>query len=130
MSWQILDCMHVRFRHTKTQQHGEARRHKRACYSNPFNWELDLPLLLGLYLGTSFNDAQSPGKRLFPGSGLSQAQRVSNLLDKLLLQHKDEALAMGYDSTSEIGLHSIRKGASARVALMPGGPPPAALHPG
>ena len=110
MSWTFFDAMHVRFRHTKTQQHGEARRQKRACYSNPFEWYIDLPLLMGLYLATNFNTSQRRGMKLFPGGAKNQSSRVSNLFKKLLLEHKQEVLAMGYESTDELGLHSIRKG--------------------
>jgi hypothetical protein len=34
---------------------------------------------------------------------------------------------MGYDSVTDIGLHSIRKGVSTYLASLPGGPSPAAL---
>lgn len=121
--------MHIRFRHTKTQQHGEAKRHRRACYSNPFNWEMDLPLLLALYLATGFNTPQGRGKRLFPGGGKSQSARIGALMKMCLEEHKEEVLMMGYDSllVDKIGLHSIRKGVSTYLASLPGGPPPAAL---
>ena len=127
MSWTFFDAMHVRFRHTKTQQHGEARRQKRACYSNPFEWYIDLPLLMGLYFATNFNTSQRRGMKLFPGGAKNQSSRVSHLFKKLLLEHKDQVLAMGYDSINELGLHSIRKGVSTHLASLPGGPPPAAL---
>jgi hypothetical protein len=45
----------------------------------------------------------------------------------LLREHKDEVLAMGYDSIAELGLHSIWKGVCTYMASLPGGPPPAAL---
>ena len=48
LQWTHFDALHIRFRHAKTQQHGEARRHKRACCSNPFMAEIDLPFTLGL----------------------------------------------------------------------------------
>ena len=34
---------------------------------------------------------------------------------------------MGYDKTSDLGLHSIRKGVATHIASLPGGPPPAAV---
>ena len=34
---------------------------------------------------------------------------------------------MGYDSISDIGIHSIRKGAASYLASLPGGPSPAAI---
>jgi hypothetical protein len=58
MSWHYFDAMHIRFHHTKAQHHGEARQEKRTCYSNPFEWYIDLPLLIGLYLATNFNTSQ------------------------------------------------------------------------
>ena len=127
MSWTFFNAMHVRFRHTKTQQHGEARRQKRACYSNPFEWYIDLPLLMGLYFATNFNTSQRRGMKLFPGGAKNQSSRVMHLFKKLLSEHKNEVLAMGYDSIDELGLHSIRKGVSTHLASLPGGPPPAAL---
>ena len=127
MQWTYFDALHVRFRHTKTQKHGEARKHKRACYSNPFRPEMDLPFVLGIYLATAFNTQQKRGSRLFPGGHKSQSARMGNLLKKVLLEHEAEVLAMGYDRLDEIGLHSIRKGISTYLASMPGGPPAAAL---
>ena len=127
MSWHYFDAMHVRFRHTKTQQHGEARRQKRACYSNPFEWYIDLPLLMGLYLATNFSTSQRRGLKLFPGGAKNQSWRVMNHFKKLLREHEDEVLAMGYDSIAELGLHSIRKGVCTYMASLPGGPSPAAL---
>ena len=127
MQWTYFDALHVRFRHTKTQKHGEARRHKRACYSNPFRVHVDLPFVLGLYLATAFNSQQKRGMRLFPGGHKSQSARMGNLLKRALQEHKAEVLVMGYNTIDEIGLHSVRKGVSTYLASMPGGPAPAAL---
>ena len=127
MWWHYFDEMHVRFFHTKTQHHGEARQEKRACYSNPFEWYIDLPLLIGLYLATNFNTSQRRGLKLFPGGAKNQSSRVMNRFKKLLREHKDEVLAMGYDSIAELGLHSIWKGVNTYMASLPGGPPLAAL---
>ena len=52
---------------------------------------------------------------------------MGNLLKKVLREHEQEVLAMGYDSIDEIGVHSVRKGVSTYLASMPGGPAPAAL---
>lgn len=105
MSWQYFDAMHVHFRHKKTQQDGEAARHRRACYSNPHKWEMDLPTLLGLYLATAFNSPQTAGIRLFPGGGASRSARIGDLMNGCLEEHEEEVLAMGHHSTDEIGLH-------------------------
>jgi hypothetical protein len=127
MSWNIFDAMGVNFRHTKTQQMGEAKRQKRNLYSNPFEECIDFTFLLGLYLATNFSSSQARGKKLFPGSSKSQSARVSALLRKVLKEHEAEVISMGYDSVNDIGLHSIRKGASSYLASLPGGPQPAAV---
>ena len=127
LSWKSFDAMGVFFRHSKTQQMGEAKRQKCNVYSNPFEECIDFTFLLGLYLAASFSSTQSRGKKLFPGSSKSQSARVSALLRKVLEEHEDEVIELGYDSVKDIGLHSIRKGASSLLASLPGGPQPAAV---
>jgi hypothetical protein len=39
---------------------------------------------------------------------------MSNLLSKVLREHEEEVLNMGYDSVNDIGIHSIWKGARGR----------------
>jgi hypothetical protein len=119
--------MKVNFKHTKTQQHGEGKRQKRAIFSNPFEYYIDIPFLLGLYLSCCFSDKQSRGRKLFPGSVKSQSERASAILKRVLKEHEEEVFSMGYDSIDDIGIHSCRKGASSHLASLPGGPPPAAL---
>jgi hypothetical protein len=126
LTWTVFDALTVNFRHTKTQQHGEAKRQKRACYSNPFEYYIDLPFLLGLRFSCGFTFKQSRGYKLFPGSAKSQATRAGRILQMVLKEHEAEVLAMGYDKTSNLGLHSIRKGVATHIASLPGGPPPAA----
>ena len=127
LTWTTFDAMKVNFKHTKTQQHGEAKRQQRAVYSNPFEYYIDIPFLLGLYMACCFSDPQSRGKKLFPGTSKSQSNRVSAILKMVLQEHEHEVLAMGYDSLDDLGIHSLRKGASSHLASMPGGRPPAAL---
>jgi hypothetical protein len=119
--------MDVNFKHTKTQQHGEAKRQKRAVYSNPFEHYIDIPFLLGLYLSCGCSFTQSRGRKLFPGSSQSQLDRASAILKKVLKENEQEVLSMGYNSVTDIGLHSIWKGVSTYLASLPGGPSPAAL---
>jgi hypothetical protein len=59
MSWTAFDALTINFWYTKTQQHGEAKQQKWACYSNPFEYYIDLPFLLGLYLSYGFTFEQS-----------------------------------------------------------------------
>jgi hypothetical protein len=49
------------------------------------------------------------------------------LLRKVLKEHEDEVINMGYNSVNDIGLHSARKGASLYLASLPGGAQPAAV---
>jgi hypothetical protein len=127
LTWTTFDAMKVNFKHTKTQQHGEAKRQKRAVFSNPFEYYIDIPFLFGLYLACCFSNGQSRGRKLFPGSSKSQSARASAILKMVLKEHEQEVLSMGYDSIDDIGIHSVRKGASTHLASLPGGPPPAAL---
>jgi len=127
MSWTVFDALTINFWHTKTQQHGEAKQQKWACYSNPFEYYSDLPFLLGLWLSCGFTFKQSQGHKLFPGSAKSQATQAGNILQRVLKEHEAEVLAMGYDKTSDLGLHSIHKGVVTHLASLPGGPPPAAV---
>jgi hypothetical protein len=52
---------------------------------------------------------------------------MSSILQRVLKEHEQEVLAMGYDSIKDIGLHSIRKGAASYLASLPGGPPSAVI---
>jgi hypothetical protein len=46
----------------------------------------------------------------------------------VLKEHEVEVLAMGYDKTSSLGLHSFQKGVATHIVSLPGGPPPDALY--
>eukprot|EP00978_Attheya_sp_CCMP212_P040298 scaffold218421_cov43-Attheya_sp.AAC.1 len=107
MTWNIFDAANINFRHTKTEKHKEVKRKKRAIYSNPFEYCIDFPFLLGLYFATNFSFKQSRGRKLFPGSAKSVAERASDILERILKEHEAEVLAMGYDSIKDIGLHSF-----------------------
>ena len=82
---------------------------------------------MGLYLTTNFNTSQRQGLKLFPGGAKNQSSCVSSLFKKLLKEHENEVLALGYDSLHELGLHSIQKGVSTHLASLLGGPPPATV---
>jgi hypothetical protein len=72
-------------------------------------------------------DKQSRGRKLFPGSSKSQSEHASAILKRVLKEHKQEVLSMGYDTLDFISIHSCRKGASSHLASLPGGPAPAVL---
>eukprot|EP00978_Attheya_sp_CCMP212_P006421 scaffold14652_cov75-Attheya_sp.AAC.1 len=127
MTWNTFDAMKINFRHTKTEKHKQGKRKKRAIFSNPFEYYIDYPFLLGLYLATNFSFEQSRGRKLFPGSASNVADRVAGILARLLEEHESEVLAMGYDSIKDIGIHSFRKGIGSQLASLPGGPSAASL---
>jgi hypothetical protein len=127
LKWSVFDALTVNFKHSKSDQKGDQKRKKRHVFSNSLEYYIDLPFLLGLYLSSCFNFEQTRGRRLFPGGSLNQAKRISNILIQVLKEHEQEVLNMGYDSISDIGVHSIRKGAASYLASLPGGPSPAAI---
>jgi hypothetical protein len=127
LKWNVFDALTVNFKHTKTDQHGDAKRKRRHIFSNILEHYIDLPFLMGLYFSTCFSFGQTRGRRLFPGGSKSQAKRISTILSKVLREHEQEVLNMGYDSIRDIGIHSIRKGAASYLASLPGGPSPAAI---
>jgi hypothetical protein len=58
---------------------------------------------------------------------LPAALRISSILQKVLKEHKQVVLIMGYNSINDIGLHSIWQGPASYLASLPGGPPPAVI---
>jgi hypothetical protein len=83
--------------------------------------------MLALYLATAFTEKQLRGHKLFPGSASSQSGRAANILKRVLKENEDKVLQMGYNLINDIGLHSTHKGAASYLALLPGGPLPAAI---
>ncbi|GAX10566.1 hypothetical protein FisN_14Lu064, partial [Fistulifera solaris] len=127
LSWTKFDAMQINFKHTKTDVTGAEKQVKRNLYSNINEPDIDFTFLLGLYLATNFTTVQEAGYRLFPGTSDSTTKRVSRKLQEVLELHEDEVIAMGYASISDIGLHSLRKGAATYLGSLPGGPSPVAI---
>ena len=128
LSWaDKFDCCGVFFKHMKNDQKGEKKQQQRHIFSNPFKPHIDICFVTGLYLATSFQTDQSRGRKLFPGKAKSQAKRASDLLERVLREYEREIKLMGYDGSSDIGLHSLRKGAASYLASLPGGPSPASI---
>ena len=103
------DCFGLSFSHVKNDQDGSRNRHPRHIYANPDNYLLCCVTAIFEYLlcyPGLFKDEHS---MLFPGP--SQEERFSDNLARVLEKHKDELLTYGY-VPSDLGVHSIRKGAS------------------
>ena len=124
MTWTGFDCFEIKFAHTKSDQKGEAAKYTRHIYANPFNPTICPVMALAMYLSCSSNTAEMDDP-LFPSGGggkTGQAARFGELLATVLDEHVAELIAMGYPSSSDLGTHSIRKGAVTHVAGLPGGP--------
>jgi hypothetical protein len=92
--------------------------------SNPLTPLVCLVLSLGLYLTSCFNTPQNSTGWLFPGE--TQDAQFLQILAKVLIDHEEEVTQMGF-KVSDIGTHSIQKGAVSYLALLPLGPPAAAM---
>jgi len=119
MSWD-WDSLVIRFAQQKGDQMGLTERFPRHLYANPTNFMVCPLFVLGAYL-TTFDSNVEPTSKLFPGP--SQAKHFSETMEKVLKAHEEEVRAMGYSGgNSDIGTHSIRKGATKFVSGQPGGP--------
>lgn len=125
ISWSSsFDAFAISFAHSKTDQLGEEAKYLRHMYANP-NTPLICPVLaLSIYLSSSFNTLQGNADYLFPGK--DQSCRFSTILTNVLKQKTDEVCLLGF-VVSDLGTHSIRKGAVSYLASLPGGPPVASV---
>jgi hypothetical protein len=117
------DCVRILFRQQKGDQLGLTARYPRHLYANPSNPLASPVFALGLYFST-FGVPLEATSKLFPGR--NQYKRFGRLLKAMLEEHIDEVRAFGFE-ISDIGTHSIRKGATTYLSSQPGGPPPAAI---
>ena len=126
ISWNTsFDSYLVKFAHSKTDQTGEQSKYARHMFANPFLPTVCPVVALALHLSCNFNkialDASTP---LFPGK--AQCDRFSGILERCLEDNKDQLRQeFGFDP-SDIGTHSIRKGAATYLTSLPGGPSAAA----
>ena len=126
MSWTSFDALEINFAHQKGDQKGDQAKYSRHLYANPYDHLVCPVNALALYFATLSKKQQSSNK-LFPTGGdpnkeSSQSTRFGELLAQCLDEHVGDLIAMGYPNTSDIGTHSIRKGAVTYVAGLPGGP--------
>jgi hypothetical protein len=125
ISWSSsFDSYAISFAHTKTDQLGEEAKYLRHMYANP-HLPLVCPVLaLSLYLTSCFNTVQTKDSFVFPGK--DQSKRFGKILMNVLKEKKEEVSQLGF-SLSDIGTHSVRKGAVTYAASLPGGPSAAAI---
>lgn len=99
------DSFQVYFGQMKNDQEGDSLKDARHVYANPLR-PCCCPLLsIGMYLLLMPCDSA-----LFPGT--SQSSRFSKILSKVILENRDYSLQCGIEDPSDIGTHSIRKGAA------------------
>jgi hypothetical protein len=116
--WQ-WDSAIISFAQQKADQMGLTEKFPRNLYANPVDYLLCPIFALAVYLAT-FGTAVDPNSRLFPVE--SQYKRFCGIMQRVLRDHEDEVLAMGYGSISKIGTHSIWKGAIKFISGQPGSP--------
>jgi hypothetical protein len=122
MTW-YQDCLRIHFKQQKGDQLGLTARYPRHLYANPGNPMVSPIFALGLYF-LSFGVPLLPTSKLFPGR--NQYKRFGRLLKDTLEDHLEEVRAFGFE-VSDIGTHSIRKGATTYLSSQPGGPAPASI---
>ena len=81
-------------------------------------------LTLAFYFSCCLNVRPTADEFIFPGN--DQYQQCSAQLCHVLQEHVDEVRLLGFKVT-DIGMHSIWKGAISYLASLPGGPPIAAV---
>jgi hypothetical protein len=114
-----FDCFHILFAHSKTDPTGDNSQYPRHIFANPTEPLVCPVLSLAMYFSTCFSGGVhfTENAPLFPGP--KQEHRFSRFLNRILKEHEMEVNALGYD-VSQIGSHSIRKGAASYITLLPG----------
>jgi len=97
------DCLGIMFAHAKTDQEGFESSYCRHVYANPKNWIICAHNALGMYLLSTKGSNIDMGL-LFPGS--SQYRRFSDILNRTMVEHKDEMDEMNID-INDIGVHLV-----------------------
>ena len=112
MEW-CDDCLGVYFAHMKNDQCGEKKRDPRHIYANSIDPVVCPIIALGAYLSTH-NITGIKDSRLFPGS--NQYFRFSKCLNDILKKYEVDIKKHFGVEVQNIGVHSIRKGASSYVS--------------
>jgi hypothetical protein len=120
-----FDSFTIKFAHSKTDQTGEESKYARHMFANPYDPSVCPVLAIAQHLSCNFNKVHlGSSTSLFPGN--YQSDRFSKMLERCLESNKLKLkLEFGFDP-SDIGSHSIRKGAATFLTSLPGGPSAAA----
>ena len=125
IEWKLFDCFYIYSGHMKTDQFGEEAKYPRHLYCNPTDPFVCPGVALACYLSLCFGTGKSANSKLFPGT--CQYDRFSKLLERELSDHSREVYEEFGFFYSDIGTHSIQKGAILYVASQQGGPSGAAI---
>jgi hypothetical protein len=114
-----FDCFHILFAHSKTDPTGDNSTYPRHIFANPSDPIVCPVLSLAMYFSTCFSSGNTlmENAPLFPGS--TQEHRFSRFLNRVLQEHEQEVKEFGYE-VSQLGSHSIRKGAASYITSLPG----------
>lgn len=125
ISWcSSFDSYAIVFGHSKTDQLGDESKCLRHIYANPHIPLICPVLAIGCYFSSCFNTVQSDNCYLFPGK--DQAKRFGKIISAVLKRNRNLVSELGF-SLSDLGTHSIRKGAVSYLSSLPGGPATAAI---
>ena len=119
-----FDAFKIYFSPTKTDQTGDEAKYSRHLYANPHSPLVCPVFALSVYFSCCCNLFEGNNNMLFPGP--DQYQRFSCMLSHVINEHSEDVHALGFNP-SEIGTHSIRKGAISYLSSLPGGPPIASV---
>lgn len=125
VNWKEFDCYSVTFSHSKTDQVGDDARYPRHIFENHVDPLICPVLALSFHLSCCFGYFTVVDDSLIIFQGPEQEKSFSRMFNKILADNVDEVRAMGYE-VSDLGTHSIRKGAATYLTSIPGGPPVAA----
>ena len=112
LSWSD-DCLCIYFAQMKNDQTGDRKRDPRHVYANPHDVLVCPITALAMYISI-FNVTGSKDSALFPGS--NQYKRFAKSLEKILFKHKIEIKAEFGIEVSDLGVHSLRKGAAGYIS--------------
>ena len=104
------DAIGIVFAHQKNDQDGSRQRKPRHIYANPIDY-VTCPLL-AIFEYLCLNGIRTSGVKLFKESS---HQRFWNIVKGVLQEHEVELNQMGY-KISDLGTHSMRKGAATYVS--------------
>jgi hypothetical protein len=113
-----FDCFHIIFAHSKTDPTGDNSQYPRHIFANPVDPIVCPVLAIAMYFLSYFSGSTvNMLDFLFPGK--QQEHRFGRILNRVLIANEEEVKSLGYD-ISQIGSHSICKGASSYLTSMPG----------